>query len=103
MSHSLPTSDRPTSNQKNRLKIQIQKAIQDPDCFALHFIYVTDNKVSIRAVSPYRWNGQDTFTGLCLSKQSSRCFRLDRIHKMSLVDSNQLLMPYQSEEIAIRN
>ncbi len=89
--------------QQNRLKIQIQKAIRDPDCFALHFIYITDDKVSIRAVSPYRWNGNDGFTGLCLSRQSHRSFRLDRIHKLSLVESSELLMPYPSEGIAIQD
>lgn len=81
--------------------MQIQKAIADPDHYALHFIYVTDNKVSIRAVSPYRWDGSDTFVGLCLSRQNHRSFRVDQIRKMALVRSNDLLMPYPSQELEI--
>ena len=90
-----------TIQEKNRLKIQIQRAIQDPDRFSLYFIYVADNKVSLRAVSPYRWDGGETFVGLCLSRENHRSFRVDRIHKMRLVDSSELLMPFPVTERAI--
>lgn len=90
-----------TTQEKNRLKIQVQRAIQDPDSYSLYFIYIADNKVSLRAVSPYRWDGGDTFVGLCLSRQNHRSFRVDRIHKMSLVRSSELLMPFPVTEMQV--
>ena len=86
----------------NKFKRQIQKAIQNPDDYAIHFIYVTDDKVSIRAVSPYRWNG-NSFLGLCLSKENHRQFRLDRIHKLRLVKSSEVVMPFQITECSVEN
>ena len=90
-----------TSQQKNRLKVQIQKAIHDPDGYCLHFIYITQNKISIRAVSPYRWDGRDTFVGLCLSRENPRSFRVDHIHKMKLVRASEVLMPFAGEEVVL--
>ncbi len=104
------TSFEPTANgsksaespKANQFKRQIQKAIQSPDDYAIHFIYVTDDKVSIRAVSPYRWNG-NSFFGLCLSKENHRQFRLDRIHKLRLVKSSEVVMPFQITECLVEN
>ncbi|MEC9091325.1 MAG: WYL domain-containing protein [Planctomycetota bacterium] len=92
-----------TVQQKNRVKIEVQKAIQDPESVSLHFIYITENKVSIRAVSPYRWEGSNAFVGLCLSTQNHRSFRVDRIHKIALVDSADLLMPFQITEVKLES
>ena len=88
-----------TTTEKNRLKIKIQKAIRDPDQYSLHFIYIANNKVSIRAVSPYRWDGGETFVGLCLSRQNHRSFRVDQIHKLRVVHSSELTMPYPVTEM----
>ena len=86
---------------KSSIKRQINKAIQNPESFTLHFIYVSSDKVSIRTVSPYRLQAGDRFLGLDLSKEQQRSFRLDRIHKLSLVDSNTVLMPQAMTELCI--
>jgi hypothetical protein len=74
---------------KSSIKRQINKAIQNPESFTLHFIYVSSDKVSIRTVSPYRLQAGDRFLGF------------DRIHKLSLVDSNTVLMPQAMTELCI--
>lgn len=84
-----------------RMRSQIQKAIRNPEKYTLHFIYVANDRVSIRAVSPYYWQGGDRFVGLCLSRQNHRCFRLDQIHKLTVVESSELTMPYPITELQV--
>ena len=87
--------------QTNRMKKQIQVAIQDPERYSLHFIYISNNKVSIRAVSPYGWQGGNRFIGLCLSRQDPRSFCLDQILKLSLVRSSEIRMPFPLTEVEV--
>ena len=89
------------SDSARRMRYQIQKAIRNPEKYSLHFIYVANNRVSIRAVNPYCWQGGDRFVGLCLSRQNHRCFRLDQIHKLSVVESSELTMPYPITELEV--
>lgn len=88
-----------TYQERNRFKREINAAMRDPDRYSLHFIYVSDRTVSIRAVSPCSWRGGDSFMGLCLSRQDPRCFRLDRILKLRLVKSSDIRMPFPIREL----
>lgn len=81
-----------------RIRSMVRKAMAAPDQFVIHFIYVTARKVSIRAVSPYRWKDSESFVGLCLSKETLRTFRLDGIHRVALVRTADILVPYPSTE-----
>ena len=75
---------------------KIQFCIDHPNDFALHFIYVKNDEVCTRVVSPYQFQASNRFIGFCLSAEDMRSFKIDRITKAHVVSVNDVEVPFVS-------
>lgn len=72
----------------------IARAMADPDGYALRMTYRdAEGSETMRVVSPIRFMGQSAFLALCLGRQEPRRFVVSRCSSVSLVPSNDVLMP----------
>jgi len=65
---------------------------------AIHFIYVTPNKVSTRLVWPFRFRTIRKFIGMDFGRGEMREFKTDQIWKFQVIPAWQVFPPYQMKE-----
>lgn len=80
---------------------KIQFCIDQPNDFVLHFIYVKDDEVCTRVVSPYRFQVGNRFIGFCLSAEDMRSFLIDRITRARVVSVNDVDVPFESHVVSV--
>lgn len=89
-------------SERSKITDQIQRAMKDPDRWAVRIVYRDDlGRRSRRVVSPSRWSagGRFSFMALCLCRQESRWFRSVNVESAELVHAADVLMPEEIEEL----
>lgn len=78
---------------------QVQIAIERQE--AVHFIYVTPEKVSIRLVTPHKFKDAQLFIGEDFGVKGLRSFNLQRIRKLVRINPRDVAVPFKITEIKV--
>jgi predicted DNA-binding transcriptional regulator YafY len=90
------TMDRRTAIQ-NRAKFN--SAARDPDNLAIRMVYTDrDGNRTRRCISPIEV-GEEKIKALCLCREQVRFFKVESCSEIELIDSAELLMPVEIEEL----
>jgi predicted DNA-binding transcriptional regulator YafY len=82
---------------QNRAKFN--SAARDPDNLAIRMVYTDrDGNRTRRCISPIEV-GEEKIKALCLCREQVRFFKVESCSEIELVDSAELLMPVEIEEL----
>lgn len=83
------------------IKSMIARTIQQAEDLVLVFEYTdAQGTVSRRVVSPFRFVGQDSFLGLCLTKEEPRRFSISKCRDLKIGFASNYTMPLHTMEAA---
>lgn len=89
-----------TESERTERMGMITKSMQSPETLCLRIIYIDEKgKRRRRVVSPIRFIGQEAFSALCLCREEPRTFKIERCEKIELLNSADILMPVEIEEL----
>lgn len=73
----------------------IQIAMNEPDNLVLVMQYFDRNvnRLTLRTISPTKWDGHRKFYATCLSKQDVRSFILSNVRNLQFKHASQVAMP----------
>ena len=79
---------------------QVQTAIERQE--AVHFIYVTPKKVSIRLITPYRFKNASLFEGMDFGANDLRCFNVFQVYKLKRIHPRDAdAITFQTTELKV--
>ena len=76
------------------MRLQIRKAMQDPDGLVLTFDYTDKHgNQTRRVVSPVRFVAAGRFLALCLNREEPRMFQMERMENVQTAGAHLFMMP----------
>ena len=78
----------------------ISKAMHRPDDFVIEMTYLDSNGFfTRRTVSPVKYTGPRQMMALCLCREEVRAFELGQCMDVELIESHEVLMPVEIEDL----